>query len=93
MLCYLQTKKCFASQDHLCPQITLPHKRNTSSWSESVSNANFTNVNETEAIQELVDEITELQAILNHLNELNVSCFYYFIKVFPLKSTNYFYYY
>ena len=48
--------------------------RNTSTWSEFVSNANFTNVNETEAIQELVDQITELKAILNHLNELNVSC-------------------
>ena len=49
--------------------------RNTSTWSEFVSNTNFTNVNETEAIQELVDQITELKAILNHLNELNVSCF------------------
>ena len=55
--------------------------RNTSLWSEFVSNANFTNVSETEAIQELVDRITELKAILNHLNELNVSRFYYFIKI------------
>ena len=55
--------------------------RNTSLWSEFVRNANFTAVNETKAIQELVDQITELKAILNHLDELKVSCFYYFIKV------------
>ena len=77
----MQTKESFASQDQSCPQITLPHMRNTSLWSEFVRKTNFTNVNETEAIQELVDQITELKAILNHLDELNVSCCYYFIKV------------
>ena len=49
--------------------------RNTSLWSEFVRTANFTNVNETEAIQELVDQITELKAILNHLKDLYVSYF------------------
>ena len=63
--------------------------RNTSLWSEFVSNANFTNVSETEAIQELVDQITELKAILNHLIELNVSRFYYFIKISKLESMHY----
>ena len=47
--------------------------RNTSLWSEFVRNAKFTNVNEIEAIQELVDQITELKAILNHLKDLYVS--------------------
>ena len=73
LLCYLQTKTCFASHDHSCPQITLPHMRNTSQWSEFVTNANFVNVNEAEAIQEFVDQITELQAILNHLSEVSYS--------------------
>ena len=63
--------------------------RNTSLWSEFVRNANFTAVNETKAIQELVDQITELKAILNHLDELNVSCFYYFIKVSKQESIHY----
>ena len=73
LLCYLQTKGSFALQNQSCPQITLPHMRNTSLWSEFVRNANFTNVNEIEAIQELVDQITELKAILNHLKDLYVS--------------------
>ena len=47
--------------------------RNTSLWSEFVRNANFTNINEIEAIQELVDQITELKAILTHLKDLYVS--------------------
>ena len=81
MICYLQTNVSFASQDQSCPQIALPHMRNTSQWSEFVRNNNFTNANETKAVQELVDQITELKAILNYLYELNVSCFYYFIKV------------
>ena len=85
LLCYLQTKKCFASHDHSCPQITLPHMRNTSQWSEFVTNANFVNVNEAEAIQEFVDQITELKAILNHLSELYVSYSY----LSPILSSTY----
>ena len=55
--------------------------RNTSQWSEFVTNANFTNMNEAEAIQELVDQITELKGILNHLKELYVSYSYHFINI------------
>ena len=73
MICYLQTNVSFASQDQSCPQIALPHMRNTSLWSEFIRDTNFTNVNEIEAIQELVDQITELKAILNHLKDLYVS--------------------
>jgi hypothetical protein len=79
VLCYLQTKESFASQDHnSCPQMTLPHMRNTSLWSEFVRSADFINVDETEAIQELVSQISELKAIFNHFKELYVSHIYHF---------------
>ena len=76
MLCYLQTKESSASQQHLCPhlQITQPHMQNTSLWSDFVTNnTDFTNVDETEAIQELVAQTTELNAIFNHFKALYVS--------------------
>ena len=80
MLCYLQTKESFASEnDHSCPQMTLPHMRNTSLWSEFVRSADFINVDESEAIQELVSQTAELKAIFNHFKELYVS--YFFIKL------------
>ena len=79
VLCYLQTKESSASQQHSCPhlQITQPHMRNTSLWSDFViNNADFINVDETEAIQELVAQTTELKAIFNHFKELYVSYSY-----------------
>ena len=89
MLCYLQTKESFASEnDHSCPQMTLPHMRNTSLWSEFVRSADFINVDESEAIQELVSQTAELKAIFNHFKELYVS--YYFIKLqayWKIKTT------
>ena len=87
MLCYLQTKESFASEDHSCPQMTLPHMRNTSLWSEFVRSADFINVDESEAIQELVSQTAELKAIFNHFKELYVSYFHnYFIKLSLLKT-------
>ena len=51
--------------------------RNTSLWSDFVTNnADFINVDETEAIQELVAQTTELNAIFNHFKELYVSYSY-----------------
>ena len=51
--------------------------RNTSLWSDFVTNnTDFTNVDETEAIQELVAQTTELNAIFNHFKELYVSYSY-----------------
>ena len=47
--------------------------RNSSLWSEFVTNADFINVDETEAIQELVSQTSELKAIFNHFKELYVS--------------------
>ena len=82
VLCYLQTKESSASQQHSCShlQITQPHMRNTSLWSDFVTtNADFINVDETEAIQELVAQTTELNAIFNHFKELYVS---YAMKLF-----------
>ena len=87
MLCYLQTKESFASEDHSCPQMTLPHMRNTSLWSEFVRSADFINVDESEAIQELVSQTAELKAIFNHFKELYVSYSYYFIKLSLLQTT------
>ena len=79
VLCYLQTKESFASQEYSCPQMTLPHMRNTSLWSEFVRSADFINVDETEAVQELVSQISELKAIFNHFKELYVSSCHHFI--------------
>ena len=79
VLCYLQTKESFASQEYSCPQMTLPHMRNTSLWSEFVRSADFINVDETEAVQELVSQISELKAIFNHFKELYVSYCQHFI--------------
>ena len=73
MLCYLQTKESSASQQQSCLEITEPHMRNSSLWSEFVTNADFINVDETEAIQELVSQTSELKAIFNHFKELYVS--------------------
>ena len=87
MLCYVQTKESFASEDHSCPQMTLPHMRNTSLWSEFVRSADFINVDESEAIQELVSQTAELKAIFNHFKELYVSYSYYFIKLSLLQTT------
>ena len=53
--------------------MTLPHMRNTSLWSEFVRSADFINVDESEAIQELVSQTAELKAIFNHFKELYVS--------------------
>ena len=86
MLCYLQTKESFASGDHSCPQMTLPHMRNTSFWSEFVRSADFINVDESEAIQELVSQTAELKAIFNHFKELYVSYSRYFIKLSLLQT-------
>ena len=87
MICYLQTKESFASEDHSCPQMTLPHMRNSSLWSEFVRSADFINVDESEAIQELVSQTAELKAIFNHFKELYVSYSYYFIKLSLLQTT------
>ena len=61
--------------------MTLPHMRNTSLWSEFVRSADFINVDESEAIQELVSQTAELKAIFNHFKELYVSYSRYFIKL------------
>ena len=77
VICYLQTKIIFASQDgNSCPLISEPNIRNTSLWSEFVRTADFINVDEAEAIQELVAQTTELKAIFNHFKELYVSFFF-----------------
>ena len=47
--------------------------RNSSIWSEFVRTADFINVDENEAIQELVSQTSELKAIFNHFKELYVS--------------------
>ena len=78
VICYLQTKFIFASQDgNSCPFISEPNIRNTSLWSEFVRTADFINVDEAEAIQELVAQTTELKAIFNHFKELYVSFFFF----------------
>ena len=69
----MQTKESSASQQQTCPEITQSHMRNTSLWSEFVRNADFINVDEAEAIQELVSQTSELKAIFNHFKELYVS--------------------
>ena len=68
--------------------MTLPHMRNTSLWSEFVRSADFINVDESEAIQELVSQTAELKAIFNHFKELYVSYSRYFIKLSLLKTKN-----
>ena len=89
MLCYLQTKESFASEnDHSCPQMTLPHMRNTSLWSEFVRSADFINVDESEAIQELVSQTAELKAIFHHFKELYVSYSCYFINLSLWQTKN-----
>ena len=88
ILCYLQTKESFASEDHSCPQMTLPHMRNTSLWSEFVRSADFINVDESEAIQELVSQTAELKAIFNHFKELYVSYSCYFINLSLWQTKN-----
>ena len=66
--------------------MTLPHMRNTSLWSEFVRSADFINVDESEAIQELVSQTAELKAIFNHFKELYVSYSLYFIKLSLLQT-------
>ena len=69
--------------------MTLPHMRNTSLWSEFVRSADFINVDESEAIQELVSQTAELKTIFNHFKELYVSYFHnYFIKLSLFQTKN-----
>ena len=90
VICYLQTKIIFASQDgNSCPFISEPNIRNTSLWSEFVRTADFINVEEAEAIQELVAQTTELKAIFNHFKELYVSYFFFHSSLFVTNWKGY----